>query len=199
MSFATLADYEKLFPGTVSDQQTMTQVAAALAAACEDIKAYCCQQFELSADDTVVLHGTGSPLLLLPQVPVVAVNSVTIDDGLTTEIDVTDFRIDRLAGTLYRPPTFPSLSSPWCAWPSPGWPAGFANITVDYDHGYATVPQNLINVAVQLARNTLAAPPLVFRGERISEYSYTRYENYEGVNEFSAVLDRYRVQRIAAA
>lgn len=207
--FASLEDYAVAFPNPALDPTANQQVQQALDSACDDIRRYCNQTFDLVEGDVVALHGTGKPVLLLAELPLVAVNSVTINKDLPTEFTVTDYRFDR-DGQLYRPQILPDPAPDWvwddCGFDiassyamNLGWPKGFANVTVDYDHGYATIPPNLISVAVQLARNTISAPPLVFRGERVSEYAYTRYENYEGVDEFSGVLDRYKINRVAVA
>lgn len=182
MSFASLADYEKAFPGSVPDDSAvLTQLAVALAAACDDITKHCGQTFELVEGDVIVVHGTGSQLLLLPELPVVAVNAVTIDDGLTTETEVTDFRIDPQTGVLYRP----------CC-----WPCGFANVTVDYDHGYDPVPQGLIDIAVHLARDKVAAGPSHLRGETIAGYSYSQ-DGAPSVESYADVLEPYKQKRVS--
>lgn len=206
--FASIADYFETFPSQLPDWASEVAANKALAAACDDIRGYCNQTFNFVAADEITLHGTGRPKLLLPELPIVAVNAVTINKGMATELVVTDFRIDFDDGLLYRPPIQPTVlpevdwfDSGWDPWLGllSGWPIGFANITVDYDHGYAVMPENLISVAVQLARNTLSSPPLVFRGEKIGGYSYTRYESYEGPAEFATVLDRFTVNRVPVA
>lgn len=192
MSFATLADYEVAFPGTISDEAGRSQAVAALAAACEDIRRYCSQTFDLVEGDVVTLHGTGKSTVLLPELPVVAVNTVTIDKDLDTEEVITEFKIDSATGILYRSP---SSTTSWGL----GWPWGFANITVDYDHGYAVIPANLINVAVGLARESIVSGPSRLRSETIAGYGYTQDAGQASVHDFAAVLEPFRVKHVPVA
>lgn len=202
--FALLEDYIEAF-GNASTEigDTDMQVRAALAAACEEIRQYCAQNFTLIEDDEIVLHGTGRSTLLLPELPVVAVNSVLVNAGEDTEEEVTDFRIDTESGLLWRPP---SSSGSW-----PGrWPVGFLNITVDYDHGYTEVPKDVINVACLMARNSIMARDTArevgITSETIAGYSYTTDSGSSivAVEEASRknlrrILDRYRLPRIPVA
>lgn len=192
-AFATIDNYLTAFPGT-TDGTANAQIQAALDSACSEIRKYCSQTFDLIEGDTLVLHGTGRSTLLLPELPVVAVNTVTIDDGLTTELAITDFRVDLQDGVLYRPPTT-ATTSWWCGIRAV-WPAGFLNITVDYDHGYATIPPDLIRVAVSLAREEVKAVSPRLTGETITNYSYTQTAGLVSIDAYAKVLEPYRAKRV---
>ena len=108
------------------------------------------------------------------------VNSVTIDAGLSTETDVTDY-VPGFGGILNR---------------RAGWPWGYGNITVNYDHGYAIIPSDLVNVAIQSARAGVLSERPGLTGETIGGYSYTRDATVQAVASFSDLLELYTVKRI---
>lgn len=173
-AFATVADYQKFYPGTITIEQ-VSPLTAALDAACEDIRDYTHQTLSPVANETIVVDGTGTQWLLLPQAPVTAVASITIDKNLDTELVVTDatWRSD---GTVYRK----------CM-----WPCGASNITFVYSHGYATMPSNLVRVACELARVALYPSTPGFRSETIGGYSYTKDPGAITAADFGRVLDRH--------
>lgn len=186
-AFVTIDEYEALFQAAPSGTEE-DAVQFALDAACAEIRTYLSQDLDLVADDEIVLHGTGTQSLLLPQLPVVAVNSVFIDAGEDTEEEVTDYHLD-FSGVLYRR----------C-----GWPKGYGNITVDYDHGYEEIPADLKNAALNIARSIANPAPAAALGgitsESIAGYSYTRDLGAStatiDVSAYSRTLDRYQVKRI---
>lgn len=192
-AFATLNDYSTAFPGQPTDPTTNAQVQQALNAACQEIRDYCNQQFDLITADQIEVHGTGRSTLVLPEVPVVAVNTVTINLGLPTEVDVTGFRIDKPSGVLYRPPFDPTTG--WCGIPA-YWPLGFLNVTVDYDHGYDPVPEGLIDVAVRFAKEKIDANPSRMTGESITNYSYTQTAGAVSVKTFADALQPFAEKRV---
>lgn len=198
--FALLEDYIEAFgnASTAGGDSDM-QVRAALAAACDDIRSYCCQDFTVAENDEITLHGTGRSTLLLPQLPVVAVNSVTINKDEDTEEAVTDFRVDTESGLLWRP------ASSGACWPA-RWPAGFLNITVDYDHGYSEVPREIIRAACLMARNGITVKQVGLASETIAGYSYSADPVFsvalaeaQTIKTLRRVLDRYRAPRIPVA
>lgn len=193
-AFVTIADYETAFGVSVTGNAELeAQVQFALDSACAEIRAYLSQDLDYTEDDVIVLDGTGHQTLLLPQLPVVAVNSVFIDKGEDTEEEVADYVIG-FGGILNR---------------RAGWPWAFGNITVDYDHGYGAyegieLPADLKNAALNIARS-VANPASVesltgITSESIGGYSYTRDLGAAAttidVSVYSRTLDRYQVKRI---
>jgi hypothetical protein len=90
--------------------------------------------------ETVTLDGRGDRVLFLPEPPVTAVASVT-EDG-TALVDGTDFWWTS-DGQLHR-------GSPTSSWDL-SWSPARRNVVVDYTHGYATIPDGLVKVAVGIA------------------------------------------------
>ncbi|WP_048574133.1 hypothetical protein [Streptomyces leeuwenhoekii] len=115
------------------------QAAASIAAAETIIRAALQQTIDAVAGDTAGLVGTGRRTILLPEMPVTAVASVTVDGTLQ---DAGTWRVNR-HGVLTR------LGG--C------WPLD-ADITVVYDHGYAQVPAAVTQVCVQLAGRAWVNP-----------------------------------------
>lgn len=190
-AFASLVDYDRWFPGTLNGASDNARATAALAAACADIRLYCAQTFDLAESDVIEVHGTGTATLLLPQLPIVAINAVTIDKGLTSELTVTDFKVDLESGVLYR-------TAADACWPA-SWPLGVLNITVDYDHGFAVIPENLIRVACRLAHEDIVNPGAKLRAETIAGYSYQKDTGEACVDDYADILDRYKAQKVPVA
>lgn len=115
------------------------QAAAAIAAAETIIRAALQQTIDAVAGDTAGLVGNGRRTILLPEMPVTAVASITVDGTL---LDAAAWRVNR-HGVLTR------LGG--C------WPLD-ADITAVYDHGYVQVPAAVKQVCVQLAGRAWVNP-----------------------------------------
>ncbi len=90
------------------------------------------QHISRRVEDEVRLDGNGSRVLLLPQVPVVAVHSVTVDgDALGAD----DYEWSE-SGMLRR---------------AGRWPARYRSVTVVYDHGFNEVPEDVAQAVAEHA------------------------------------------------
>lgn len=198
-SFATVRDYEALTQQTVTPGSTLeAAVQFWLAASCEAIRSYTGQDLDFVAGDVVALDGTGRRGLILPQMPALVVNAVTIDKGLTSELVVTDFDLGfggilRRTGFQDAPP-----SQWWCPRPVRSWPLGLKNVTVDYDHGYRLIPFELKMIAIQVARSNIAITP-GFLSETIGGYSYTKAAKALSVDDYASILNGYRLPQVMVA
>lgn len=203
LAFVTVDQYAAA-TRTTPDFANELAIDFALDAACQAIRGYLGQTVDAVDADIITLDGTGRRGLILPEMPVRAVNAVTIDLGLSTEIDVTDFD-DGFGGVLYR--TGAQDAPEWWDWdwwgppsrPLRAWPLGVANITVNYDHGFTTVPADLMMVAIQIARATVNAGTPGVTGETIGGYSYTRDVNIDALGAFRRILDNYKLPRVMVA
>jgi hypothetical protein len=167
VAFVTTFDYTDhtgLEPGPTTD--------AALEAACDVVRDYVSQQLDLVEDDVITIHGTGTRALLLPELPVNAVTTVTVNGAA-----LTDWTVDS-DGLLWRN--------------SPGWWERGFQYVVTYDHGYETVPAILKRVACQLA--AAAVRPAGVKAESAGPFSVT-YDEGDGLALLS-VLNRRIVKRI---
>lgn len=110
----------------------------ALDAACDICRDVAEQSFN-AATSTISLDGTGSDALVLPEHPVSAAGTVTVNGGTITDFQVTANGV-LLRGTAGIDPR-------------PVWPRGRQNVTVTYDHGYAAIdlPRSVRVVALAIA------------------------------------------------
>lgn len=119
----------------------------AVDAACDTVRSVTEQDFSF-ATETVRLDGTGTDVLLLPQLPVSAAGTVTVNGTAVTDYRaLSDGRLVRVGGTA----TYATWASGYAN--AAYWPEGRQNIVVTYDHGYAgtALPRSVRLVALALA------------------------------------------------
>lgn len=155
-----------------------------------EVRAYTGNLFDFVEDDVVILNGTGSSVLLLPEAPVSAVTEVLEAAGRTTEA--------ALAGPLE--------TSPVWEWDDDGVleridGGVFARrrrwYQVTYDHGFAAVPDEVKAVVLAAAARAIRNPEGL-RQETLGRYSYTVAGESAGVGLYGPereVLDPYFVSR----
>lgn len=170
----------------------------AVNAACEIVRTLTEQDFDQVTGGTVRLDGSGTDALLLPQLPVTSISSVTIGGTITSGTvtggsAVTDWAL-RDDGVLLRTAgaavavtddVVPSI-----------WPTGRQNIAVIYNHGYgtATIPDDIKMVAISIANR------LITQGGAISETVGQVSKRYavastDLTNGEMAILRKYKVSR----
>lgn len=104
----------------------------AVEGACALIRTLTEQDLDLVVDDSAVFSGRGTSWhLLLPQLPVVEIDEVRIDDETVLDWEL------RRGGVLRSTDA--------------KWPEGNANIEVDYSHGFAVIPTELRLLALAIA------------------------------------------------
>lgn len=180
--FATATDLAD-FLGVDFDATTTTQANRMLQAASDEIRSVIGQNITRTSS-TAVLPGVEDYWLVLPQTPVVSVESVKMDGK-----DVTDFVL--ISGRLYR----------WWGWQDLFIIYEPRNITVTYTHGYATVPGDLVTLACSLASVAMAqtasgqmgqAPGLT--GEGIDDYKQT----FDGIGHGAMEIPKATAARLRA-
>jgi hypothetical protein len=177
------------FRGVTYDP-TDVQAILALSNAEALVRTYCDQSFDLEEDDIVLLDGTGTRSLLLPQLPAIGVTSVSTfdDDDIETQLDPTDYVLAGDNGILWRTHR-------------DAWPRGIQNISVTYDHGFETLPSDLLNAIMVIASRGLSSSAGgEVQAEAIGTYSVTYADSTSGgglQDGERLVLDRYRQQRVA--
>ena len=180
------------------DVTTDDGALAAVDAACDMVRTMTGQDFNLTMG-TVVLDGTGTDSLLLPQIPVTDIDSVTIggtvNAGTTTGgTAVTSWMVRddgvllRTAGAATGDPSYTGETLPL------KWPKGRQNIQVVYTHGYGTavLPRDVRMVALAMAAR------LVVQGVAVYETVGPASIRYAGpATDFTAgekaILSRHRV------
>ena len=195
MAFATEAELEAYTGVAVATDRATLLLDTATAA----IQAYTRQTLS-QASTTVVLPGTMSERLVLPERPVTAVTAVSIGDtALTADTDYvwdgasTLIRGSRVDGVL-------SVNGPdwlvngWGDWGGPG-----AQVEITYTHGFATIPNDIKGVCLALAARSLQSPDGV-NSESVGTYSVSYSRSGGAVSlltEERELLNRYRVKVFA--
>ncbi len=107
-------------------------------AACDAVRTYTGRTLNEVADDNVLLDGTGTSVLMLPDWDVQSVSAVFVDD-----VEVTDYLLGA-AGLLYRGA-------------ADVWPSGPLRVRVIFSHGSADIRSIVRLVALQCAARIYAA------------------------------------------
>lgn len=124
-------------------------------AACEMVRTATEQSFT-AGTSTVTLDGTGTDTLLLPELPVSSLGTISIR-GATVDPQFYALRDDGVVCRVYSTATTssqPLFSDDWQFVTGSSelkWPLGRQNITVSYVHGYSEVPEDIRMVALSLA------------------------------------------------
>jgi len=126
--------------------ETAVQIRSAqraIAAVTEAIRNYCQQTLSLVEDDEVTLDvEAGRRQLFLPELPVIEVASVVEDGETLTAGSDEDYQLGRY-GVLHRI--------------GQNWEEGIQTVTVTYTHGYATIPDDVRDVATRAASRVYQA------------------------------------------
>lgn len=155
-----------------------------------EVRAYTGNLFDFVENDEVLVNGSGSRVLLLPEAPVRAVTEVLEAAGRTTETV--------LAGPL--------AASPVWEWDEDGVleridGGVFARrrrfYSVTYDHGFDVVPDEVKGIVLQVAARAFLNPEGL-KQETLGRYSYTLAGEAAGVGLYGperGTLDSYFVSR----
>ena len=123
--------------GIISTGIQQDSLDRAIVAATAAIRNYTNQQISYVSEDVLTIDGEGiGSRLILPEMPVLSVESVVEDDEELTQ--GTDYAVSALYGIIYR------LGNKH-------WASGYANIVVTYAHGYVAVPADIADVATRAA------------------------------------------------
>lgn len=168
MAFASQADLEAFTGQTFTEARATLLLDGATAA----IQEWTGQTIEAVSSDEVTLVGNFTRRLVLPQMPVTAVDSVVVDG--TTLTASTDFTWQR-HGVLWRPryaqPDAPSQRS-FEVLGGAYWGGPDREVVVTYDHGFATIPTVVESVCLSVAARSSAMATGVVR-EQIDGYAVT--------------------------
>ena len=144
----------------VYDTPSVTQ---ALSWAQSLVENFCNQTFDVVSSDNAYLDPMPRGTAMLPKVPVTNVVLVQgllppspgVYSGLAWKT-LTNYRYVSDTGLIYN-----TTGEPGVTWfDGPSWPWLPGSLWVTYDHGYSTVPNDLINVACRLAQQYLENPTL---------------------------------------
>lgn len=157
-------------------------ITLAIDAACGICRTTAEQTFSRSYGSTVILDGTGTDALPLPETPVLAAGTVSVD-GTT----VTDYVVAGEAGLLFRR----AAETPYTTLE---WPVGRQNVVVVYDHGYELIPPEIKMVALSIAARLVIQGPAIQEtvGEDSMRYAVSSTDLTAGEQ---AILRRYKRSR----
>lgn len=162
------------------------------------VRAHCRQDFTL--EQTTKIFSTTDNQIVLPQRPVVSVDAVArvMADGHTfTPYAVWTF--DGIATVMLGPPSA-VINAPEI-WTDVDW--FWRNVTyqVQYTHGYATAPDDIVDVCANMVQRVMAAPgsPGV-QSETIGGYAYRMADGYPAgvvtlTDDDKEALRQYRGRR----
>lgn len=139
MVFCTVTQIEQFLQITIPAAK-LASANRAIVEATAAIQNYCRQQIERVTLDVVTLDCIGGARILLPELPVDSVASVTEDGELLVVDD--DYKLGR-HGILYRI--------------GATWPSGIQIIEVIYTHGYAVIPDDVVSIATRAASRAYQA------------------------------------------
>jgi predicted lactoylglutathione lyase len=125
----------------------------AIDSACDVCRTLSEQDFNQAIEDEIVLDGSGTEILLLPQYPVGAITSVSEDKG-DPLVEDADFVVNAATGALVRTPSSQGyISNNFSTKPWVVWNLGRQNIAITYDHGwdYPDIPRDVRMVALAIA------------------------------------------------
>lgn len=138
-----------------------------------EVRAFTGRLFDEVVDEVRLLDGTGASTLMLPDAPVSDVAEVLEAAGTDNETELDG----------------PGTSSPAWEWTSAGYlrriDGGFFVrrlrwYQVTYDHGYATIPDDVLGVVLAVAGRAVGNPDGT-KQEAIGRYSYTAAGDAAGI------------------
>lgn len=135
------------------DLSTSDLALIAIDSACDVCRTISEQDFNLLPDDAIVMDGSGTEILNIPQYPVVSVAEVTEDDG-DPLVEGEDFVVNVATGCLVRTPSPQGyVSNNFSTKPTVVWNLGRQNIAITYTHGwdYPDIPRDVRMVALSIA------------------------------------------------
>lgn len=139
--FCTIADLEAFLQQSIPAAK-IASANRAIDEATASIQNYCNQVLETVAGDAIVLDCEGGRKIFLPQLPVTAVTSVYEDGDLLAAGADEDYQLGQY-GILHRV--------------GRDWATGIQIIQVTYDHGYSTIPQDIVDVCTRMAARAYQA------------------------------------------
>lgn len=140
-----------------------------LAAASAAFRSETGQHISLIQGDEAVLDSSGACVLLLPEIPVVGVSTVTVDGDAIDDIE----------------------------WSADGmlrgrWPRRYRSVTVVYDHGFSPVPQDVQEAVAERVAAAFSTRP----GIANVQLGATSYVFDKGVTQkWADAVAKYRVTR----
>lgn len=201
MSFATQLASTFTPIAAVYDQPSITQ---ALAWAQSFVEDYCNRGdhgFDLVTSDVVLCDPKPYGRAMLPRVPVANIETVeawlpSADSSTMAWTTLTNYSYDADTGRIWNTTGLPGTTLSF----GPSWPWLPQSLRVTYDHGFATIPSDLVNATCRFAQQYMENPALLL--QRGMGQINDRYAGNTGgvgivINEFDMrIMDRYTLMSI---
>lgn len=168
-----------------------TRGTAVITAACDVVRTLTEQNLTVGTT-TWTADGTGTPHLLPPERPIL--NAGTVIEGGGTLTFGSDYTVSD-ADVLYRLPGV--VNNSWgCEEVRTYWWPGKQNITVTYEHGYASVPSDLKEVALGIAARLFAGGDGGVVFESLGQHQIRRDGPASSLAPIEQlIIDKYRQHR----
>lgn len=163
-ALATVEDVEAVIGRDIASDD-IPRVSRLLELCSGVVRRECGQTISHVAGDELTIAGTYEPELWLPQRPVTALTSVTID-GVT--LPPSSYQWSR-QGRLYRT-SYDREILDWRTWGA--WGSSDSAVVVIYDHGYpaADVPDDIVMIVAEMVVVRISNPEQI-RSETVEDYS----------------------------
>jgi hypothetical protein len=183
--FAHAEDLAAYLGRELSAEEEARAESSLLAIASSIVQRYTGQTIELVEDDEATIYAGGVGHLFLPELPVSAIDSIEVDG---TALDSAAYALTG-SGMLSRRDGLwgPSVE---------GW--SDAVVVVTYTHGFAVIPDDIVQATVMIASELFSNPGDV-QQESIGSYSvsYGGEDTTDIPDHARALLDKYRVVTLA--
>lgn len=191
MAFATNTELEDWL-GYSLDASETDRATLFVEVATGTIQAYTRQTISEVSADAIELRGTWEHVLELPERPVTAVTSVTVDGVAQTVTD--DYLVVR--NELRRPNAeyhnWQMPSNDFYPFTKTGWGGPSAVVAVTYTHGFATIPDEVKGMCLSLAARAFTNPEMA--AMRIVDAQTFQYgqRHLDLTNGEKTILSKYR-------
>lgn len=128
-------------------------------------------------EETVTLDGPESQRLILPTLRLVAVTEIRDVSG-DDPVILDGYRVNTRTGIVYR---------------RAGWPCGVAVIEVDMEHGFVSVPPDLLPEIAVRCQDAVAVSTGSKSSFTIDDYTETTEESSSAATARGTAVRRYRV------
>jgi len=213
-NFATTDDVAALLQRDLTASE-LVWANRLLTQASDVVRRYTRQTLNFVSGDTITLPGNWDNTLVLPQRPIVAVNSLLINGATPTAYSVWKVLDDTLyiSTGAYQPDFGVLLWGGNALWGPAGsnsgpqatgatWQGPQAKITINYDHGFDTIPGDITNVTAGLVAMAIASPVGV-NEERVGGYQVKYSRSETGAMRLTEsdkeVLNYYRKRAMSAS
>ncbi|WP_280393219.1 hypothetical protein [Nocardia wallacei] len=167
----SFAQYEDLVDGTGLEELR-------LAAIVREVRDYCGWHIAPAVDETFTVDGSGGTVLQLPTLQLNSVTSVT-ECGVPLDADAYEWSVDG------------SLRHRWGPW----WTNRYRGVVAVVNHGYATVPENIVSVVLDAASSAISTPvgETAEQPETMGPFTFGGRGGVVLTTAQRRVLDRYKL------